>query len=90
MARKKQPINFGNDIDDQQIALSKVTVEYIQAADSDAPRADLQTLKIETADAGEGIYLVLSSERWAIDSLEELTTVINDFQRWIQAVETEE
>ena len=57
-----------------------VVVKYTQDEDSCSKHiGGLQELKIETMDAGGGQYYVLSTKRWAFESLEELNKVLNDF-----------
>lgn len=48
--------------------LEGITMTYSQEPDSNAPtEVMLNQLEIEVTDAGGGHYLVLRTERWAID-----------------------
>lgn len=54
---------------------------FHQDGDSCSPDID-QTLEIESQDAGGGTYYVIKTDRWAFDSLKELTDML---QRFIDA-----
>jgi hypothetical protein len=59
--------------------LSSVSAEYIEDSD-DCADVDLgQTLEVCTCDGGSGPYYVLKSERWAFDSIAEVTKHLLDF-----------
>jgi hypothetical protein len=51
---------------------------FTQEGDSCMPKHE-QSLEIETLDAGAGTYFVIKTDRWAFDSIEELTTILNKF-----------
>jgi hypothetical protein len=55
-----------------------VKVTYVQECDESSQ--DLQSLKIFTNDNGAGKYIVFETERWAIDSIDELIEILNDFK----------
>jgi hypothetical protein len=55
-----------------------VKVTYNQECDESSQ--DLQSLKIFTSDNGTGKYIVFETERWAIDSIDELIEILNDFK----------
>lgn len=61
-----------------QFTVNKVTVEYIQEADSNDSNTD-QFLELSTDDAGAGVYYVLKTDRWAFDDPKELIDILNDF-----------
>lgn len=74
----------------ENIGIDKMTVRYTQQPDGDDPDQQPQFLTVETVgyDDGDeesvkkgeqGYYLVLSTERWAIDSPKEMEMVLNDF-----------
>ena len=42
---------------------------------------EINELKIETQDGGDGAYYVISTERFAFDKPEELIEILNDFVR---------
>lgn len=62
-----------------EVDLEKVILEYSQAPDSCSKDDMSQTLTIGTEDAGGGQYLVLKTERWAIDDIKGLVTILEDF-----------
>jgi hypothetical protein len=55
-----------------------VKVTYVQECDESSQ--DWQSLKIFTNDNGTGKYIVFETERWAIDSIDELIEILNDFK----------
>lgn len=57
--------------------LTSLTTSYFQEGDSMIDGD--QQLELSTEDGGGGIYFVLKTERWAFDSLEELSDLIQDF-----------
>lgn len=74
----------------ENIGIDKMTVRYTQQPDCNDPDRQPQFLTVETVgyDDGDeesvkkgeqGYYLVLSTERWAIDSPKEMEMVLNDF-----------
>lgn len=74
----------------ENIGIDKMTVRYTQQPDGNDPDQQPQFLTVETVgyDDGDeesvkkgeqGYYLVLSTERWAIDSPKEMEMVLNDF-----------
>jgi hypothetical protein len=54
-----------------------VSVKYAQECDE---TDDWQGLKLFTNDNGGGKFIVISTERWAIDSIDELIEILNDFK----------
>ena len=54
-----------------------VTITYSQECDESTI---WQSLKVFTDDAGGGKYIVFSTERWAIDNIDELIEILNDFK----------
>jgi len=60
--------------------IEEVKVTYTQESDS-CQSSDLgQQLEVFTEDAGNGKYMVFKTERWAIDSIDELVEILNDFK----------
>ncbi len=55
-----------------------VTITYVQECDESSQ--DFQSLKIFTSDNGTGKYIVFETERWAIDSIDELIEILNNFK----------
>lgn len=60
--------------------VEEVSVTYIQDRDSCDKGNSYQELKVFTDDAGYGKYIVFETERWAIDSIDELIEILNDFK----------
>lgn len=54
-----------------------VSVKYAQECDE---TDNWQELKLFTNDNGSGKFIVFSTERWAIDSIDELIEILNDFK----------
>lgn len=71
---------------DDEIALSKLTAEYVQNLDcvqsSDDYMIDYQSLTITTDDGGAGKFIRIRTEDtgWSISDVDELVTIINDFK----------
>lgn len=57
--------------------LTSLTSSYFQEGDT-VSTGD-QQLELSTEDGGGGTYFVLKTDRWAFDSLEELSDLIQDF-----------
>lgn len=76
-------IKLGLPDETNKLTLSSVSAEYLQQADDSSSNADIQSLHINTEDAGAGIYFVIKTERWAFDSIDELINVLQDFQKKI-------
>ena len=60
--------------------VEEVSVTYIQDRDSCDKGSSFQELKVFTDDAGNGKYIVFETERWAIDSIDEVIEILNDFK----------
>jgi len=60
--------------------VEEMSITYIQDADSCDTSNDNQQLQVFTEDGGGGKYLVFKTERWAIDSIDELIEILNDFK----------
>jgi hypothetical protein len=58
--------------------VERVLVVYTQECDESSN--DIQELKVFTEDNGSGKYIVFQTERWAIDSIDELIEILNDFK----------
>jgi hypothetical protein len=70
-------ISFNLTPDDGIVGVEKIAVTYTQQADSNTD--EQQTLTIETDDAGGGMYLSISTERWSFDNVTDLVNLIQDF-----------
>lgn len=57
--------------------MTRLTSSYFQEGDSMIDGD--QQLELSIEDAGGGTYFVLKTDRWAFDSLEELSDLIQDF-----------
>ena len=62
--------------------LEEMSILYSQEGDSCS--SDMQDIEIKTQDAGGGKYLVIKTERWALESAKELTDLVRDFQRRLE------
>lgn len=60
--------------------IESTSITYTQEQDSCCSDSLDQSLEIFTEDAGSGKYLVFKTERWAIDSIDELIEILNDFK----------
>ena len=73
-----------------EVGIEKMSITYIQQDDTNhGGRDDVQTITIETEDAictreealnKQGYYLVIKTDRWAVDEPEDLTMLVNDFK----------
>lgn len=71
-------IKVGFFTENNPIAVESVKVNYWQDADTNS--RDPQSLELSTEESGSGIYFVLKTERWAFDNIEQLVSVLQDFQ----------
>ena len=64
-------------------------LQYTQDEDScDVTGAGIQAIKVSAHDAGGGKFLVIETQRWALDSIDELTEVLNDAAKRLGVLET--
>ncbi len=61
-----------------QAVIEDVKVTYTQECDESSQ--DIQELKVFMEDNGAGKYIVFETERWAIDNIDELVEILNDFK----------
>ena len=61
----------------------KLSATYIQNSDTEDPIEPdgVQELTIYTEDSGGGTYYVIETQRWAVDNLEDLTEVLEDYKK---------
>ncbi len=59
--------------------IDDVSITYIQDADCVSDSDSIQTLKVYTENNGAGRFMVLETERWAIDDVEGIIEIIKDF-----------
>jgi len=65
------------------VELSQATITYTQEPDNCSASEDYQRLKIHIEDAGGGKFIVINTDRWAIDSIDYFITILHDFKRRI-------
>lgn len=70
----------------EKITLSELKVTYTQDTDS-CDEDGVQELTVFTQDAGGGKYLVIETKRWAINDIDEVVSILNDFQKRIEPEE---
>jgi uncharacterized GH25 family protein len=58
--------------------IEEISITYSQECDESSQ--DWQSIKIFTNDNGSCKYIVFKTERWAIDSIDELIEILNDFK----------
>ena len=63
-----------------EIAISEVSVTYVQDADSNSPDDEVQELIVARENAGGGDYITISTTRWSINDVDELIAVLEDFK----------
>ena len=65
--------------------ISQVKAVYFQDADGDDLRqtGEMQELIVEMTQCGAEPYIVLQTERWAIDEEKELTDLLLEFDRQV-------
>ena len=74
-----------------EIGIEKMSITYIQENDTNMRTEDdpVQTITIEAEDAicsreealnKQGYYLVIKTDRWAVDEPEDITMLVNDFK----------
>ncbi|HET7322656.1 MAG TPA: hypothetical protein VFI96_09195 [Longimicrobiaceae bacterium] len=56
--------------------IAEARIVYVQEPDSCASADAPQTLTVEAVDAGGGHYLVLSTERWACETPDEMAAML--------------
>jgi hypothetical protein len=58
--------------------VEEMSVTYSQECDESSQ--DWQSIKMFTNDNGAGKFIVFQTERWAIDNIDELVEILNDFK----------
>ena len=58
--------------------IEEISITYTQECDESSQ--DWQSLKIFTNDNGACKYIVFQTQRWAIDNIDELVEILNDFK----------
>jgi len=59
----------------------KYEVTYSQESDSADDSNDFQFLKINNHNEGGGDYYIIETERWAVNEIDELIELLNDFKK---------
>jgi hypothetical protein len=58
--------------------IEDILITYSQECDESSN--DWQSIKIFTNDNGSGKFIVFTTERWAIDNINEFIEILNDFK----------
>jgi hypothetical protein len=58
--------------------IEEISITYSQECDESSQ--DWQSIKMFTNDNGSSKYIVFETERWAIDNIDELIEILNDFK----------
>ena len=66
--------------------LMSVTAVYMQDQDGDQSQGDSQELTLSMTHCGAGPYLILETERWAVDSSKELNRLVKQFAAQVEAL----
>lgn len=64
----------------EEIVITQAKLTYTQESDTNSSEGHLD-LNIQLEEAGGGYYYVLSTERWAINDVDELINVLEDFKK---------
>ncbi len=65
-------------INNMKAVIEEISITYSQECDESSQ--DWQSIKIFTSDNGTGKYIVFETERWAIDNIDELVEILNEFK----------
>jgi hypothetical protein len=60
----------------EKITREQTTITFLQAGDDCDDRENTQSIKILTENAGSGDYYIISTERWAFDTIDELVKLL--------------
>ena len=71
------------DLKTGDVEISQASITYIQEPDNCSSSEEYQRLEIHIEDAGGGKYIVLRTDRWAIDSIDDFITILRDFKQRI-------
>ena len=66
---------------DPKPTIDRVEVTYSQEQDTCGITPDPNTITLESVMVDDGYYIVLKTDGWAIDSVEEITALVKDFQQ---------
>lgn len=73
----------------ERTEVSRVQIEYYQESDSCSSNTDGQELIVFTEDAGGGPFIVIKTERWAIDA-EDIDLFCNELKMIIKKANNED
>lgn len=68
----------------QSPTLMSVTAEYRQDSDDDQIDGDEQELKLSMVTGGGAPYLVIETQRWAVDRPKELSRLVKQFAAQVE------
>lgn len=63
------------------VVIDNVSITYYQEKDTDDSNNTNQNLTINTANNGVEMYITITTNRWAIDSIDDFILILNDFKR---------
>lgn len=68
--------------DDETVVIDEVSIEYLQNTDCSGNdgNEEVQALKITARNNGVERFLNIKTDSWSIDSVDELKTIIEDFE----------
>lgn len=66
--------------------LMSVTAVYMQDQDGDQSQGDSQELTLSMTHCGAGPYLVIETQRWAVDYPKEFTRIVKQFAAQVEAL----
>lgn len=68
------------------ISIDEMKIKYTQESDNNDSSRDIQTLEVKliTQFSDDDYYFVIKTDRWAINDLDELITVLEDFKKRIK------
>ena len=64
--------------------MTPISKTFIQPMDSCCNDDDQQSLKIEAVDAGGGTYVILSTERWAVEKDKEIDELCTELKAMLK------
>lgn len=67
-------------------SLMSITAVYVQDADGDQDSDAAQELKLSMTTCGTSPYLVIETQRWAVDRPKELTRLVKAFAAQVEAL----
>jgi hypothetical protein len=67
-----------------KVYISTVKAEFNQEKDGEDQNHQWQELTLEITHCGAGPYLVIRTERWAMDHVSELTNLLEQFKQHVE------